>query len=612
MKEISPSVIKRIIDSGTLEDLRENLKIENNQDIFKILLEYLDLIVDKYDNQYKEASYKIIYFLEMLATSEINNLISKCSMLIEEKYKIIDILKDDENNLCDREIITLKELANKLENLELSISFNINSMSIIENYNVVKHILFKEKNRNLSTFLINNNSYLIEAFNKNNENILVILTENYLNAIESYAKGENFYDLFYFDEILEEILKNDKITKDKKIMETCIHMVLNYDKSKDKDGKQKNKAIHWYKHLEKRLDNNSYEEDIEQLNNLYNISPYFKRNIMEEGYTLGQEDEIFYRFDKNEEYIFTIDNNLAFDMDDAISISKENGVYKLKIYVADPNSFCLEDGLLMEEARRRVETVYSDKQSAGIFPREIVAYYMSLQQNANRHARCYEYTISENGIILDFKITKKVVNVSRNYSYEDFNDALNRSNEAEEYMSIQNLLDLYNIISRKYIDRINTDEVSAESLLETYIIFTNTKVAEFFASRGIPFIYKFHSNSDNRFANVLDSIESNKKYKNIIKNAIREGTEKEYSLDKTSHEGLNLKYYCHSTSPIHSYADILLNECEDMFYFNNPSDRQAYEFEKYLQSEIEYINEKITMLDRYRRKYEKAKVRSRK
>ena len=611
MKEISPSIIKRIIDSSSIEDLRENLKIENEQDIFKILLEYLDLIVDKYDNGYKEASYKIINFLEKLSASEITNIISKCSMLIEEKYKIIEILKNDDTNLKDKEIITLKELANKLENLEVSISLNLNSLSLIENYNIVKHILFKEKNKNLSTFIINNNSYLIEAFNKNNENILVILTDNYLNAIDSFVKEENFYDLFYYDELLEEILKNDKISKNEKIIDTCIRMIRNHDISDGKTSKQINKAAHWYKHLERRLDNKSYEEDENQLNDLYGISPYFKKPIEEEGYTLGKSKKELEGFNKTKDYIFTIDNNLAYDMDDAISITKEDGLYKLKIYVADPNSFCSKDSSLMNEARRRVETIYTDKVSVGIFPRDIIAYYLSLEQNSNRYARVYEYTISESGIITGFEIRKEIVNVSHNYSYEEFNSALENPKNEEEETSIKYLLELNNIINKKYIGKINNSDINAESILENYILFTNTKVAEFFALRGVPFIYKFHSNTDKRINNVLD-LEINKKYKNIVKGAIKEGTDKEYSLDKTSHEGLNLKYYCHSTSPLHTYADILLNECEDVFYFKNPSDKEADNFEKYLKEEIEYINEKTVMLDRYRKKYEKAKVRARK
>ena len=612
MRDITPSIIKRINDSNSIENLRENLKIENDQDIFNTLLEYLDLIVEKYDNVYKETSYKIIKFLEQLATEEINNVMNKCSKIVDEKYKIIDILKNDDNNLCDKEIVTLKELANKLENLQVNISFKINHLSIIENYNVVKYLLFKEKNINLSIFLIDNNSYLIEAFNKNNENILVMITESYLNAIETYVKDENCYDITYFDALLEKILKNDKITKDKKVMETCIHMAMNYDRSKYTNGKELNKAIPWYKHLERKLDNTSYEADKENLNTLYGVSPYFKSDIREEGHTLGSEDNIFGGFNKNGDYIITIDNENAFDMDDAISIKKENGIYKLKIYIADPNSFCLEDGLLMNEARRRVETIYSDKESVGIFPHDIVSYYMSLSQNANRYARVYEYDISENGIIIDFKIKKQVINVSHNYSYEEFDNALLKSNEAVEYMTIQNLLDLNSIIKSKYLKDNNTEEVTSKSILEAFILFNNTKVAEFFSSRGIPFIYKYHAETDTRLMNVLETLGQDKKYRKIIKEAMKDGTEKAYSTNRKSHEGLNFKYYCHSTSPLHSYADILLNKCEDTFYFNNPSDKEAHLFETYLNDEVDYINDKILMLDRYRKKYEKAKVRARK
>ena len=63
MREISPSVVKRINESSNIEDLREKLKLENDQDIFKLLIDYLDLITERYDNQYRDVSYKIIGFL---------------------------------------------------------------------------------------------------------------------------------------------------------------------------------------------------------------------------------------------------------------------------------------------------------------------------------------------------------------------------------------------------------------------------------------------------------------------------------------------------------------------------------------------------------------------
>ena len=609
MKEINRGVIKRIIESNSIEDLRDKLKIENDQDIFKLLLEYLDLIVEKYDNQYKEVSYKIVRFLEELSTLELSNLMNKCSMITDEKFKIIDIIKDEDSSLKDKEIITLKELANKLENIEVSISFNINSLSLIENYNIVKHILFKEKNRNLSKFLIENNPFLIKAFNKNNEDILIILTDNYLNAIDDFAKENNFSDLSYYDELLEMILESEKIEKDQFVIETCIEKVLNYDKSKDKTSSELNKAVHWYKNLANKLDNSKYEEDLEDLNILYNISPHFKRPIVEEGHILGKCDDMLSGYDKSGEYIITIDNNLAFDKDDAISISKENGVYTFKIYVADPNAIFPDDSLIMEEARRRVETVYQDKDSAGIFPRDIVAYYLSIEKNSNRYARVYEYKISENGIMLDFRIYKDIVNTSWNYSYDEFNHILDRSDSPEEYITVQNLLDLKDIIDKKYFGE-SSEEVTAETLLENFILYNNTKVAELFSSKGIPFIYKHHSSTDTRFEGLLKNLDK-KDYRNMVKEAIKDGEETVYSTSKTSDDGLDFKFYCRSTSPIHSYADIVLNRCEDMFYFKNPSDKEAYLFEEYLENEVEYINDKIAFLNRYRNKYEKARVRSR-
>lgn len=611
MKELSPSTIKRINESKTIEDLREKLKIENDQDIFKLLLTFLDLLVEKYDNQYKETSYKIIDFLEVLAGTEINNLINKCVMITDEKQKITNILENDCDNLKDKEKTTLKELARKLEALRTNISFNINSLSIIENYNIVKQILFKEKNRDLSLCLIKNNSYFIDVFNKSNDNILLLITKVYLNAIEQYAKDINYYDLSYYDEILDEILTNDKIKKDKKVIEKCIETVINYDKRKNKTGSEYNKAVPWYKNLEKKLDNFNYEEDIEKLNELYKISKYFKKSLIDEGNKSGKKEIQSNRYKKNKDHILTIDNNFGFEKEDAISIEKKDNIYKLKIFISDPNSFFDKYGLLMEEARKRVEVVYFNHKPVGIFPKEIIRNYLSLEKNCNRLVRVYEFDIGESGILIDFKISKQIINVDKCYSYDEFNQSLVTPKSKKEEKIMENIVDLYNIINKKYIINNCNDNISAEQILEVFMLFTNNKVAELFSHKGVPFVYKCNSNNNQDIELLLKNIdEEYNNYKGMIKTAIKSAIDTKYSVERQNHDGLGFSAYCHCTSPMHNYADILVNECEDLFYFNNASDEEAEVFEEYLKEEVDYINGKISFLNRYKEKSTRARVRS--
>lgn len=617
--EITPSEIKKIIASENITQLKINLKLENDQDIFKLLLEYLEKILKKFNVSYKSVTYKILGFLEELAIKEDNNLMDKCSIITEEREKVIQLIKlvSKKDRQTSKKIIFLKDLANRLENLELNIIYNLKSPLILANYNIVKYIIFKLKDINYSKDLINKNTYLINAFNINSENIFNLIIEEYLKAIEKHAKEDESFNLFYYDEVLEQLLNNDKIKKDSEIIEKCIKKAINFDKQKNLTGKQQKKYICWFKHLIKKLDNPKYEDDFEAINNMYTVNFFYKKSILEEGHTLGRKNQKTEANSLEKDYIITIDDSTTCDRDDALSIEKiNNELYNLKIFIADPNTFCGKKSLLMKEARKRTETLYLEDQMIGMFPEEIVKAYLSLDENKNRLVREYSYKINTSGIIEDFKIKKKIIQVDRNYTYEEANVLITKCYDEKTEKTIENLLELRNLLTKRHInDTVLAEDITtSERLIETYMIFNNNKIAEFFSSKGIPFVYRHHNLKrvmDDCGIN-LNSLPHNnrKRYAEIIKNMEKINLSAIYSCQKKNHEGLDLSHYCHSTSPIRRYADILVNECEDKFYFSRMSDKEIDKFEKYLTKEVEHLNDKAKGTAKYYEKYQKAKIRS--
>ena len=619
-KIITASEIKKILASQNIDQLKQNLKIKKDQDIFKLLLNYLELILNGFDIKYRSLAYKIIGFLEELSVEENTNLIDKCNIMTLQKEKAISLIKEvnKKERTSDKKIVFLKDLANRLENLEINITYNVKSPAILANYNIVKYIIFKVKNINFSKKLIDKNAYLINAFNINRENILFLIVEEYLKAIDDYAKNNNIYNLLYYDEVLESILKEEKIKKDREIIERCIENIIKYDKTKNKNGKEKRKSIYWYKHLIKKLDNPCYEDDITELNNMYGVSFIFNPEIIREGHIKGYKQEFVPIDDSDNDFIITIDDESTYDRDDGISIKKlEDGLYHLKIFIADPNTFCENnDSILLKEAKRRNETLYLPDKIIGLFPDEIVINYLSLDEGKYRLAREYNFLITASGIIEDFYITKKKIIVSKNYSYEEANKLIKKPNSKQILETMENLSEIDNIISKKHIVESSylKNKTTSEKKIEIYMTFLGNKLAEYCATRGIPLPYRHyvqHANLNNCGINIEELPNSDKKeYTKIIKDIEKINLSAVYSINNKSHEGLQYAYYCQPTSPLRGSADILVNECIDKFYFDRINDKEASAFEEYLQNEIDYLNDKRHKAVKYIEKYNKAKTRS--
>ena len=609
-----PRNIKRIKKIEKLTDLKKAMGIENEQELFIELLRYLDKLLSNFNVSYRYMAYRVLGFLEEIALKEDADLIDTCDRLANIREKVVENIKkvNKTERLKNKKIIVLKDIANRLENIEVNILYNLKSSDVWANYNIVEYVLFELKDSNISSHFINNNAYLINAYSINSENIITEIVNHYLSEIDNYISNDKSKDLFYYDLILEKMLKQTKITKDYSELERIInHIHLKKSFKKERENNWKYES--WYNHICNKLQNPDFEENLEELNKLHDVSFVFTEEQLGEGYTRGIE-KLSNANSNNDDKIITIDDISTYDRDDGLSITKlKNDLYRLKILISDPNFLFLREDLLMEEAKKRVETYYLEDQTIGMFPREIVAEYLSLDENKCVPIREYSYLINSDGEIEDFNITKKISRISKKYTYDEVNYLINNCDNKNDYELIENLLELREILLKHHLDEnvLDCTTTFSENLIETYMIFNNNKLAEYFARKNYPFDYRHHADSrliNTKKLNLNELSDDNKqKYLKVLDIAEKANISAFYSMDKKSHESLNLPYYCHSTSPLRRSADILVNECEDMFYFNNPSDRETYKFEKYLKKEIDYINDRAGAIMRYGEKYHKIR-----
>lgn len=600
---------KKLTESKSLKCYKEKLNIKDDITLYEHLIQLLRNIINYVsDDTIKENAYFGIYKLLNYIDEAVENINDKEQINTIRIYYLMEeaiskIKQIDKSKRCSNEkIVIYKEIANRLENLELNINYNkenINKTSL-NNYNIIKNLLIEIKDLTSSEKVIKENGYLINAYNNENDNIINTLTDQYIKELINYMDQDINYNLCYYEAVISTIFENKKIKIDKKTIKQNINKcLLLLEEYKDIGHRKRIKMFKWINHLINILDDRNYKPGMSTINNLYNINTSFEYAIREEGKLYHQLGQDKYLNPDTQDFILSIDDVDNYNRDDAFSISKENDKYKLKIYISDPNSLYEMSTLTMQEARKRSQSIYLPDKTLEMFPEQTIKNILSLDAGKRRLARIYNYTLSETGEVLDFKIEKRPIIVKRNLSYQGVNDSLYKQSEITK--TINMLKELKDIISNTYNA---PEEINSESLIEVLMMFNNINVAKYFKEHNLPLPYRyFEYKKNNNFEHFDQTDENTKKIIKIIKSINNTAY---FSSKPMHHDALKTDHYCYSTSPNRRYADILVNECQDKLYFDKLTDKQYYAFEEYLNKEIDYLNQKNLQLAEYYKRYAKT------
>lgn len=322
------------------------------------------------------------------------------------------------------------------------------------------------------------------------------------------------------------------------------------------------------------------------------------------------------RRDLRELSMVTIDGEDAKDLDDAVSLYKEDGKYFLGVHIADVTNYVQENSALDHEARERGTSVYLVDRVIPMLPHVLSNGICSLNMKEERLALSCLMTLDEKGEVVDHEIVESVIQVNQRMSYTDVNKVLEQDEETirrfEDLVPMFLLMkELAGLVREKRKKRgsidfdfpeskivLDKDGVplsiqpyernAATKIIEDFMLLANETVAQHFYWMEVPFVYRTHDYPDpekiiklgtfiNNFGyhikvksgdneihpkeiqKLLGRIEGTSEEALISRLTLRSMKKAQYTTECTGHFGLACQYYCHFTSPIRRYPDLQIH-----------------------------------------------------
>lgn len=318
------------------------------------------------------------------------------------------------------------------------------------------------------------------------------------------------------------------------------------------------------------------------------------------------------RVDLQELYSVTIDGETAKDFDDAISFEKKNGKIRFWVHIADVSHYVTMDSALDKEAYRRGTSVYLSNRVVPMLPPILSENLCSLVAHTPRLAFTVEMEASLQGEIFSAKFYKSIIQVNQRYTYEMAEKEIDAAYpENWIYQISQFTSALRNLRMKSGRVDLNLKEVAisldkknqptgivtkprlqSHILIEELMLSANLKVDEYLRKKNIPNLHRIHEPMDeekletlNQFLqmygvntsiadtsypeirNALLSIKDEKIERLFSYILLRSFMQAYYGEESKGHWGLGFKDYCHFTSPIRRYPDLVVHRILESFLF---------------------------------------------
>ncbi|MGM9950540.1 MAG: ribonuclease R, partial [Lysinibacillus sp.] len=369
----------------------------------------------------------------------------------------------------------------------------------------------------------------------------------------------------------------------------------------------------------------------------HDIPPEFPAEVVEAATQVPDEiaeEDLVGRRDLRGETIVTIDGADAKDLDDAVTVTKnDDGTYKLGVHIADVSYYVTEGSIIDQEAYERATSVYLTDRVIPMIPHRLSNGICSLNPQVDRLTLSCEMIIDGNGQVIKHEIFQSVIKTTERMTYSDVYKLLEKRDEHPELVEryeplipmFELMAELAQILRNKRMSRgaidfdfkeskvlVNEDgwptdivlreRTVAERLIEEFMLAANETVAEHFHWMELPFLYRIHEDPKpeklQRFfefvtnfglvikgtgnsvhpkamQEIIKSIEGLPEEPVISTMLLRSLQQARYYPESIGHFGLSADYYTHFTSPIRRYPDLIVHRLIRTYLINGDTSKET-------------------------------------
>ncbi len=339
----------------------------------------------------------------------------------------------------------------------------------------------------------------------------------------------------------------------------------------------------------------------------YEFSTDFPKKVLVEAEKVDkiEETDLVDRIDLTNKTIITIDGEDTKDIDDAVSLEKTKKGYILGVHIADVSNYVKPGSALDKEAYSRGTSVYLADRVLPMLPVRLSNGICSLNEGVLRLTMSVFIYFDNDGNVTASEFKKSYIKSTARMTYNEVRSIIEDkpSDLCEKYASIvsmlNNMYELYLLLAKKTEDRGSLDFNIPESkavfdkngktvdivlrennfahkIIEEFMVAANSAVAKFLSEQGVGTLYRVHEEPNKeKLENTLNFIYNKGYGKSGRLNDVMEevkGTDAEaafstmllrsmakakYSSSNEGHYGLMLDNYCHFTSPIRRYPDLV-------------------------------------------------------
>jgi ribonuclease R len=314
------------------------------------------------------------------------------------------------------------------------------------------------------------------------------------------------------------------------------------------------------------------------------------------------------RVDLSKLPIITIDGITAKDFDDAVYVEKRGDAYTLYVCIADVSYYVPVGSPLDQEAYRRGTSIYLPREAVPMLPHRLSDDLCSLRPHVPRLTLTAEMKFNAAGEFVSARFYESWIRSAKRATYEevqtflDGNDGDIFAPEVKRSIRLMHELAEKMLIQREKRGALGFDLPEAQlifdgqgkiervqrssrffshRLIEEFMIAANVAVAAYFTTHGLPLLYRVHDAPDplkiKSFQETAVNLGFHRELKNfdpavfferiqghpmeffLQTSFLRSLKQAVYDPDNRGHFGLMLEDYCHFTSPIRRYPDLIVH-----------------------------------------------------